>query len=72
MRMCIRCNAEMVENCGIKVEGHAYRVILIDDERKWWGGRIDTPKVAICPKCGEVSLYIEDVEQLRKLASKKV
>ena len=28
------------------------------------GGRIGKPKVAICPKCGEVSIYVEDVEKL--------
>ena len=27
--------------------------------------RIGKPKVAICPKCGEVSIYIEDVDKLK-------
>lgn len=31
---------------------------------KLFGGRIGKPKVAICPKCGEVSIYVEDVEKL--------
>ena len=33
-------------------------------ENKLFGGRIGKPKVAICPKCGEVSIYVEDVEKL--------
>ncbi len=66
MRMYIRCNTKMIEDCGIKVKGAAYGLVLTDDENKWWGGRIGTPKVAICPKCGEVSIYLEDVEQLKK------
>lgn len=65
MRICIRCNGTMVEGCGIKVKGGAYRIVLTDDENKWWGGRIGTPKVAVCPNCGEISIYLEDVDKLR-------
>ena len=65
MRECVRCNIAMVENCGIKVKGAAYGLVLTDDENKWWGGRMEQPKVAICPKCGEVSIYLENVEKLR-------
>ena len=60
-----RCTIAMVENCGIKVKGAAYGLVLTDDENKWWGGRMEQPKVAICPKCGEVSIYLENVEKLR-------
>ena len=49
MRKCVRCNIAMVENCGIKVKGAAYGLVLTDDENKWWGGRMEQPKVAICP-----------------------
>lgn len=28
--------------------------------------RLEKPKVAVCPQCGEISLYIEHVDQLRK------
>ena len=65
MRKCVRCNTAMVENCGVKVKGAAYGLILTDDENKWWGGRMEQPKVAICPKCGEVSIYLENVEKLK-------
>ena len=65
MRKCIRCNGTMVEGCGIKVKCGAYGIVLTDDENKWWGGRIGTPKVAVCPNCGEVSIYLEDVDKLR-------
>ena len=57
MRKCLRCGTEMKENCAIKVEGAGYG-------NKLFGGRIGKPKVAICPKCGEVSIYVEDVEKL--------
>ena len=65
MRKCVRCNIAMVENCGIKVKGAAYGLVLTDDENKWWGGRMEQPKVAICPQCGEVSIYLENVDKLK-------
>ena len=37
MRKCVRCNIAMIENCGIKVKGAAYGLVLTDDENKWWG-----------------------------------
>ncbi len=64
MRECIRCGAEMKENCAIKVEGAGY-VFLSSNENKLFGGRIGKPKVAICPKCGEVSIYLEDLDKLK-------
>ena len=57
MRKCLRCGAEMKENCDLRVQGAGYGVVLSTDESK--------PKVAVCPQCGEISLYIEDVEKLR-------
>ena len=65
MRKCVRCNIAMIENCGIKVKGAAYGLVLTDDENKWWGGRMEQPKVAICPQCGEVSIYLENVDKLK-------
>lgn len=65
MRMCMRCNIKMVENCGIKVKGAGYGIVLTDNENKWFGGRLGEPKVAICPSCGEVSIYLEDVKKLK-------
>ena len=64
MRKCIRCGSEMKEDCAVKVEGAGYGIILSSNESKLFGGRIGKPKVAICPKCGEVSIYLEDVSKL--------
>lgn len=65
MRKCIRCNSEMKENCAIKIEGTGYGIVMAADENKLLRGRIGRPKVAICPVCGEVSIYVEDVEKLK-------
>ena len=64
MRTCVRCGTEMKENCTIQVEGAGYGIVMSSDESKLFSGRIGKPKVAICPKCGEVSIYVEDVEKL--------
>lgn len=65
MRKCLRCQAEMVENCDIKIEGAAYGLTLAEST-KVFAERLGKPKVAICPSCGEVSLYIEDLAKLSK------
>ena len=65
MRKCLRSGTEMKEDCTIKVEGAGNGIIMSKDESKLFGGRIGKPKVAICPKCGEVSIYIEDVDKLK-------
>lgn len=66
MRTCIRCGAEMVENCGIKVQGGGYGIVLTNDENKLFGGRMGAPRVAVCPACGELSIYLEDVAKLKR------
>lgn len=65
MRKCIRCGSDMQGGCAVKVEGGGYGIVLSSDENKLFGGRMGRPKVAICPKCGEVSLYLEDVSKLK-------
>lgn len=65
MRNCIRCGHEMKEGCAIKIENSGIGIIMSVDENKLFGGRIGEPKVAICPECGEVSIYVEDTERLK-------
>lgn len=55
----------MRENCAVKIEGQGYGIVLSSDENKLFGGRIGKPNVAICPNCGEVSIYLEDVGKLK-------
>ena len=55
---------KMKENCAVKIEGAGYGIVLSSDENKLFGGRIGKPKVAICPECGEVSIYLEDLDRL--------
>lgn len=65
MRTCLRCGAEMQGGCAVKVEGAGYGVVLSTEENKLFSGRIGKPRVAICPECGEVSLYLDNVGKLK-------
>lgn len=64
MRKCLRCDTEMIENCSIKIEGAGYGIKIAEGEGVF-AHRIAKPKVAICPKCGEVSMYIEESIKLK-------
>jgi hypothetical protein len=55
----------MKEGCAIKVEGGGYGIVMSTDENALLRGRIGKPKVAICPECGEVSIYVENVDKLK-------
>lgn len=55
----------MVEGFDVKVEGAGYG-IRIATGTGIFASRIEKPKVAICPKCGEISLYIENIDQISK------
>lgn len=56
----------MQEGCTVKVEGAGYGVVLPTQENKLFSGRIGKPRVAVCPVCGEVSIYLEDVDKLKE------
>lgn len=64
MRMCIRCGEAMQENCAIKVEGTGYGIVMSTKKDAMFRGRIGIPNVAVCPKCGEVSIYMADTSKL--------
>ena len=60
MRKCIRCGAEMEEDFSFTgAGGNVLR-------KKGFNLKAVYPKAALCPKCGEVSIYVED-EALEKL-----
>lgn len=65
MRKCIRCGNEMVLNYDIKVDAQGYGIKIT--ENGVFGKTIQKPKVAICPSCGEISLYIQDTTKIKVL-----
>ena len=60
MRRCVRCGAEMEE--GFTYTG-GYGNVL---RRKGLSTKAVVPLAAVCPACGEISLYV-DSEKLDKL-----
>ena len=72
MRDCHRCQTKMVEGLDVVVEGGSYG-IKIKRSKGILATRYGKPKVAVCPSCGEVSLYMEsnDLDEIRELATKQ-
>ena len=56
MRDCIRCGSEMMEDLDIKVDMQGYGIRIT--KLGIVAGTIEKPKAAVCPKCGEISIYI--------------
>lgn len=65
MRKCIRCGADMKEGYAVKIEGGGYGIVISTNENALFKGRIGKPHVAICPNCGEVSIYVSDLDKLK-------
>lgn len=55
----------MREGCAVMVEGSLYGIVISTKEKALFKGRIGKPKIAVCPDCGEISMYIENVEKLK-------
>lgn len=63
MRNCHRCHQEMVEGFDIKIEGAGYGIKLSKGQGMF-AKRIGKPQVAICPGCGEISLFLIDTMEV--------
>lgn len=65
MRKCIRCGTEMKEGCAVKIEGKGYGIVMSTEQNALFKGRIGIPCAAVCPECGEISLYIDNIDKLK-------
>lgn len=63
MRICKQCGCTMIKDFEVKVEGGGYGIKIAKGDGLF-AKRLAKPKAAICPGCGEVSLYIENVEEM--------
>ena len=66
MRKCIRCGTEMKENCYHMLGGHGTSIIIKQSSDKLFDVSFGEPSVAVCPSCGEVSWYLNDVSKLKR------
>ena len=62
MRECIRCKTEMVEGLNIRDSGQFTSIII--NTPGVFGKNLGKVKAAVCPNCGEISLYLEDTDKL--------
>ena len=64
-RTCIRCGTLMVDNGTMVATDGTCLVIRIKKEGKIFKKNIGIPCVAVCPKCGELSIYTDNIEALK-------
>jgi len=69
MRKCIRCGADMLEDKPVRASDSAVGLIVADSNRLF-AGSIGRLRAAVCPECGEVSLYIS-MDEIEKYKNKK-
>ena len=65
MRKCLRCGTEMIEGGQITVTGGRGGSLAYNKSKQPrlpFGGT--QPYVAVCPQCGEISLYLVNPEKL--------
>lgn len=58
----------MIEGAGIRVDSSGYGIKLTSDETIF-AKSIGKIRAAVCPKCGEISLYVEEVDKLEKTSN---
>ena len=63
MRQCIRCGAEMTENLIIRQTGDGMGLTITT--AGFFPKKIGKTKAAVCPECGEISVYLEDTDRLK-------
>lgn len=63
MRICPQCQSEMEEDFELRVKGEKFEFEVV--KRGLFGGkRIDEARLAVCPKCGTVSMYVEKTRRI--------
>lgn len=68
MRKCIRCNQEMIENLEINVSNGGYGIDV--KEKGIFKNSLGRIKCAICPKCGYIETYLDELTKINKLIKK--
>lgn len=63
MRECLRCQEPMIEDYMLKTENFSAQtsVLLAKGSGVFSSAK---GKAAVCPKCGEISIYFENVDKL--------
>lgn len=67
MRKCLRCQTEMIEDYGLKIESVLAGVapVRLSKGQGTFSTDKGNIKIAVCPHCGEMSLYTNDLEVIK-------
>lgn len=60
----MRCESEMIENYDVKVEGAAYGLKIT--KPGIFKDNLGKVHAAICPECGQLEFYLDDVSKIKK------
>ena len=64
MRKCNNCGSEMLLGFEARPDGAGYPLRIYRYSDGITMKSIGKPKAAVCPKCGEVSIYLEDLTRI--------
>jgi len=67
MRECVRCQAEMLDAKFVDVMNSAPTAVVVTVGAMY--RHLGATSCAVCPKCGEISLYIEDLSRINRYAA---
>lgn len=70
MRKCLRCNALMVIDLDVKVEGGAYGIKIT--QQGIFKDNLGKLQCAVCPECGYTEIYIKDTSKIKKILLNKL
>ena len=66
MRKSRRCNQEMIENLEINVSNGGYGIDI--REKGLFKNSLGRIKCAVCPECGYLETYIDDITKIKNLS----
>lgn len=66
MRACNQCETKMIEDCDVKVDGTAYGINIKQKRKGVFNNVSAKPKAAICPNCGNVTLYVDEFREFNQ------
>lgn len=65
-RICQQCQTEMIEDCDVSVEFDVSGIAITQKRKGLFKNVYESTKAAVCPNCGNVSLYVEDFKKFIK------
>ena len=67
MRLCSKCNKEMIEDLNLMGGLHGEKIEVSNRFPKGNSNKI-TVKAAVCSKCGNISFYTNDIKNIQKIS----